>query len=434
MTYNLQKRSHAAFDLIYLFRWWVGKEKEANWSKVNQHEFIFKKTILDINDKQKCKKSHKEDEETNSTNKVKIVYKEYIEPYFYYWVCIDPSFSPKDVFDEFSNGCEIGKWDFLNPFTYEPVDNLCYYVRFDTKYKYDILLPKYHHLIQKRIIELCKEYNNEYVDSKILSNNVSFYTYAPISEAPCQTARRIKAKLTNLFNKEIPEIKEEFLKRVRDKEKSPWSAGTFYALSLRKPPQRITIQYRLDAIQIPDDLEILEKLIDRLKKEIKDMYNFDPSELTTNMVLMNKTQVMREKLNEKSLFERNSQVFEVTHRTETIPIRWGLIKCEHENTFYDFIRDMQQYLIEATKSSKIFKGRDIQEIDLLNTLRIAGSHDIGMNYDGRNEIVRQKAGKYYNQIIGKTVPSNKTDFLNLQTKILHIVYNVMYKIFKEQMN
>ena len=95
---------------------------------------------------------------------------------------------------------------------------------------------------------------------------------------------------------------------------------------------------------------------------------------------------------------------------------------------------MQQYLIEATKSSKIFKDRDIQQIDLLNTLRIPGSHDTGMNYDGRNEIVRQKAGKYYNQIIGKTVPSNKTDFLNLQTKILHIVYNVMYIIFKEQMN
>lgn len=434
MTYNLQKRSHAAFDLIYLFRWYVGKEKEANWSKINLHEFNFKERILNIKYKQKCKKSQVEGEDTNSSDKVKIVYKEYIEPFFYYWVCIDPSFSPKDVFDEFSNGCEIGKWDFLNPFTYEPVDKLCYYVRFDTKYKYEILFPKYHHLIQKRIIEVCKEYNNEYVDSKIVSNNVSFYTYVPISEAPCLTARRIKAKLTNLFNTEIPEIKEEFLKRVRDKEKSPWSAGTFYALSLRKPPQKITVQYTLDAIQIPDELEKLENLIDQLKKEIKDKYNFDSYELTTNMVLMYKTQVMREKLNEKSLFEGKSQIFEVTHRTETTPIKWGLIKCEHENAFYDFVRDMHQYLIEAAKSSRILKDRDMQEIDLLNTLRIARSHDIGMDYGGRNEKVRQKAGNYYNKLIGKTIPDTKTDFLNLQTKILHIVYKVMDRIFKEQIN
>ncbi len=260
MTNHLQKRRHAAFDLIYLFRWYVGKESEAEWSKINLHELSFNERIKNI--KQKCKKAQTDDENASFSNKIKIVYKEYIEPFFYYWICIDPSFSPKDVFDELSKGCEIGKWGFLNPFTYEPTDKLCYYVRFDTKYKYEILLPKYHHLIQKRIVEICKEYNQEYVDSTILPSNVSFYTCVPISEPPCYTARRMKAKLTNLLNTEIPEIREEFLKKVRDPEKSPWSAGTFYALSLRIPPDKITIQYTLDAIQIPDELEKLESLID----------------------------------------------------------------------------------------------------------------------------------------------------------------------------
>ncbi|MCZ7398716.1 MAG: hypothetical protein O8C62_03390 [Candidatus Methanoperedens sp.] len=244
----------------------------------------------------------------------------------------------------------------------------------------------------------------------------------------------MKAKLTNLLNTEIPEIREEILKKVRDPEKSPWSAGTFYALSLRIPPNKITIQYTLDEIQIPDEPEKLESLIERLREDIKNVYHFDSHELTTNMILMYKTQVMREKLNEKSLFEEKSPIFEVTHRTETTPIQWGLIKCEQENAFYDFVRDMHQYLIEASKSSKIFKNRkEIKEIDLLNTLRIAGSHDIGMNYDGGNEKVRQNAGKYYNELIGKTIPTNNTDFLNLQTKILHLVFKVMDRIYKEQM-
>ncbi len=134
MTRDLQKRHRAAFDLIFLFRWYVGKVNEANCAKINQHEFAFKERILNLKHLQKCKKAQSEGENTNTKNKIKIVYKEFIEPFFYYWICIDPSFSPKDVFDELSKGCEIGKWDFLNPFTYEPTDKLCYYVRFDTNY------------------------------------------------------------------------------------------------------------------------------------------------------------------------------------------------------------------------------------------------------------------------------------------------------------
>lgn len=436
MKGDLQKRRRTAFDLIFLFRWYVGKEEEANWAKINQHEFAFKERLLNLKHAPKSKKAQSEGE--NPIQKIKIVYKEYIEPFFYYWICIDPSFSPKYVFDDFSKGCEIGNWDFLNPFTYEPTDKLCYYVRFDTKYKDEILLPKYHTRIQKRIIEICKNYNNEYVDSTILANNVSFYAYAPISESAFNVAKRMKAKLTNLFNTEIPEIKQEFLKRGRNPEKFPWSDGTFFALSLKKPPTKISIQYTLDAIldsiQIPDQLENLENLVTHLKKELKEQHQFDPHELTTNMILMYKIQMMREKLNEKSLFDKEQHIFEVTYRTETTPIQWGLIKCQQESTFYDFVRDLHQYLIEAGGSSGIFKHKKIKEIDLLNTLRIAGSHDIGMNYDGRNENVRQNVGKYYNELIGKTIPTNNTDFLNLQTKILHLVFKVMDRIYKEQMD
>ena len=434
MNDNIQKRSHAAFDLIYLFRWNIGKEKEVNWSKVNLHEFDFQERIRSIKHKQKCKNGRKESEKIDSSNKIKIVYKEYIEPFFYYWVCIDPSFSPKDVFDEFSNGCDIGKWDFLNPFTYEPTNEICYYVRFDTKYKDKILLQKFQYRIQKGIVEICKKYGHEYVDSKVTSNNVSFYTYVPISEPPCNTSGRMKSKLTNLFNTDILEIKEEFIKLGRNVKKFPWSRSTFYALSAREKPNKISIQCTLDALQIPNELEKLEKLISQLKNEIKDAHNFDPYELTSNMVLSYKIQKMREKLNEKSLFEGNSLIFEVTHRTETTPIQWGLIKCEHEAAFNNFIRDMHQYLIEATKSSGIFrKTKNITETDMLNTLRIAASHDIGMNYDGRNKKIRQKAGNYYNDLIGKTIPDSKNDFLKLQTKILLKVYSAMDKIIKEQM-
>ena len=163
------------------------------------------------------------------------------------------------------------------------------------------------------------------------------------------------------------------------------------------------------------------------------MYNYDPYELTANMVLFYKIQKMREKLNEKSLFEGKSPIFEVTHRTETTPIQWGLIKCQQEQVFYDFIRDMHQYLVEAAKSAKIFKNvGEIKEIDLLNTLRILASHDIGMNYDGRNKKVRQKAGDFYTSLIGKTIPNDNLDFIHLQTKILHLVYQVMDRIFKGQ--
>ncbi|MBU4490865.1 MAG: hypothetical protein KKD69_00170, partial [Euryarchaeota archaeon] len=46
---------------------------------------------------QKCKKAQSEGENTDTKNKIKIVYKEFIEPFFYYWICIDPTFCPKDV-------------------------------------------------------------------------------------------------------------------------------------------------------------------------------------------------------------------------------------------------------------------------------------------------------------------------------------------------
>ncbi|MCD4797398.1 MAG: hypothetical protein K8R19_00115, partial [Methanosarcinales archaeon] len=96
MMQNIQKRRKAAFNLIYLFRWEVGNESEANWAKINSSERIIRDKISNIKYKQKCTGSKKDIKNNDSSNKIRIVNKEYVEPFFYYWICVDPSFSPKD--------------------------------------------------------------------------------------------------------------------------------------------------------------------------------------------------------------------------------------------------------------------------------------------------------------------------------------------------
>jgi hypothetical protein len=54
MMQNIQKRRKAAFNLIYLFRWEVGNESEANWAKINSSERIIRDKISNIKYKQKC--------------------------------------------------------------------------------------------------------------------------------------------------------------------------------------------------------------------------------------------------------------------------------------------------------------------------------------------------------------------------------------------
>lgn len=433
MMQNIQKRRKAAFNLIYLFRWEVGNESEANWAKINSSERIIRDKISNIKYKQKCTGSKKDIENNDSSNKIRIVNKEYVEPFFYYWICVDPSFSPKDVFEEFQNNCEIGIWKFLNPYTYEPTEKLCYYVRFDTKYTDKILLSKFHPLIQRKIIEVCKEYKQEYVDSIISPNNVSFYTYVSISEPPCNTSGRMKSLLKRFFKTNLPEIELEYLKKRRNLDKFPWSDGNFYALSSKTPPNKIFIQDNLESIQIPDKLDQLEHLVEQLRREIKEIHNFDPYELTSNMILMYKIQNMREFINEKNLLLNNSLIFEVTHKTETIPQKWGIVKCEHKDGFYNFVREMDQYIFESAKSAKILNPKQMKEVDQLHTFRIFASHDTGMSYNGRNVKIRQKVGDYFNELIGKQMPESKDDFLILQTKILFSIYTIMNEIYTEQM-
>jgi REP element-mobilizing transposase RayT len=357
----------------------------------------------------------------------------YLEDNKYYFLCSpDPSYSAMDVVELFDILSEPVRWSVLDNFTYEPVDYLSYCYGINPHYRLKILDYQYHGKLQELLIQSCKDIGINYLDSKILQDQVTVFVSVPINKRLNTIAGGIKSRMTYHIKRELHEVFNKYVqykkKPFYDTRPRFWSSGTFIAISSKKMPDFITIQPKLESFTYKPSLEYINLEIERIKQELFKEFGSREIILNRNMYLLYKIQILRSKINESQYKKYGRYVFEMTPQGEKYSLIWSFIQCKNKIQLDQFLGDTQSFVMESLRAPGIVNIKDFNMLKTINALRIDVSHDLGMTYDSRTKENIRIANDFYAKVIGKTIPDCVQDYLDVQTEVLMLVLETVFEI------